>query len=626
MASGQEQLQPLAERASDWTPAPAHPREEARLEALAGLGLLDTPPEARFDRLTSLVAHVLDAPVVLISLVGADRQWFKSACGLDAQSTPRDLSVCAHAILEAGPLLVLEDLQASAPFSMHPMVTGEPGFRSYVGRILRTPGGLPLGTLCVLDHKPRRFNTHELETLVSFGGLVEEELYARMRHADDKARLAAERRVDAKTGLASRAHILEVLDTRAAEGWAADTPPTLLVFDLDDFTLVNRSMGRRVGDAILAGVGRRLVGALPDTVLTARLERDAFAVFFPPAPSEENAALLETARQALARPFPAEGRSLHLTAHAGAVSPIAPLSAASWLDLAEETCRQAQRQHLSLLLASDPTPKNLQERFQITVALREALASPAGQLRMVYQPKVSAVTGAVVGAEALIRWQHPVLGFVSPGKFVPIAEEMGLNWALSRFVLETVCAQIAAWRAAGLPEVPVAVNLSLSDFDRPELAEMVAGLLQRHGLPGELLELEITEQIDSADKKNIVEQMRQVRELGVGLSVDDFGTGYSSLAWLASLPIQTLKIDRSFVTDFATRPEVPPLMRGSLSLAQDLNLKTVIEGVETYAELDFIRDCGGDVVQGWVFSRPLEVDAFGDLAARSVWHRFPLKG
>jgi EAL domain-containing protein (putative c-di-GMP-specific phosphodiesterase class I) len=246
------------------------------------------------------------------------------------------------------------------------------------------------------------------------------------------------------------------------------------------------------------------------------------------------------------------------------------------------------------------------ERLRLENELHQALRQ--GQLHIVYQPQVVARDGRCVGVEALVRWHHPTLGDISPLKFIPIAEESGLIEALGSWVLDEACRQLSAWRAEGIRGLHMAVNLSAQQLRSPDLVHAVDAVLKRHGLKGSDLELEITESVAMENPERAIGQLQSLRDLGIQLAIDDFGTGYSSLAYLKRLPIQVLKLDRTFVRDIETDPSDAEISAATLALAHNLGLKVTAEGVETLAQRDYLIQHQCDFMQGYLFSKPLPAE------------------
>jgi EAL domain-containing protein (putative c-di-GMP-specific phosphodiesterase class I) len=251
------------------------------------------------------------------------------------------------------------------------------------------------------------------------------------------------------------------------------------------------------------------------------------------------------------------------------------------------------------------------ERMELESSLRHALDRKEFLLH--FQPKLSADMGHMCGAEALLRWRHPQRGLVSPADFIPVLEETGLILPVGLWVLETACAQLRHWQDAGLPTVPIAINLSARQFQQADLDERVNEILHRHGISPTMIELELTESMLMHDPAQATRTLGKLKHTGVRLSVDDFGTGYSSLAYLKQFPLDTLKIDRAFIKSIPHDPNDVAIALAIVNLAHNLNLDVVAEGVETDAQARFLIEQGCDILQGFCFSRPVDADAFTTL-------------
>jgi EAL domain-containing protein (putative c-di-GMP-specific phosphodiesterase class I) len=248
--------------------------------------------------------------------------------------------------------------------------------------------------------------------------------------------------------------------------------------------------------------------------------------------------------------------------------------------------------------------------LQLTNALHHAIDQ--GQLSIHYQPQISLNSKTIVGAEALLRWQHPEFGAVSPVEFIPIAEDTGDIYRIGAWVLEHSIAQLQAWQQEGLQLGRMAVNLSAAQFRHPQLPDQVASMLRKSGLDPQMLELELTESVSMDDPLAVIEMMDRLAELGVQMSIDDFGTGYSSLSYLKRFRVSRLKIDQTFVRDIMTDADDRAIVSAIINLAKSLGVKTIAEGVETADQLEFLKKAGSDEVQGYYFSRPLTADEFAE--------------
>ncbi len=415
---------------------------------------------------------------------------------------------------------------------------------------------------------------------------------------------------DPLTGLGNR-RALALASERLLADAHEQRPLALLLLDLDRFKDVNDTFGHHVGDRVLQQAGERLRAGLPGDALVARLGGDEFAVLLPVADRPEAQRVAEQVRALLHdTQFVVDERVMSLEASLGlALGPHDALEAAELLQRADVAMYQAKQRGTgwaAYQAASDP---NSPRRLALLTALKEALDARA--LRLLYQPTVDLADGRVTGVEALLRWRDPVLGDVSPGEFIPLAEQTGLVRDLTRLVLDEVLGQARAWLDAGV-RVPVAVNLSARNLHEDDLVEHVAALLHRHGVPAELLTLELTESAVVQDQALARAVLNRLVALGVGIALDDFGTGYSSMTSLLELPLTTLKIDRSFVAGDSVGASA--VVDASVYLAVSLGLVVVGEGVETVEQLVELRRVGCPVGQGYLFSRPLPAEQVLDVA------------
>jgi diguanylate cyclase (GGDEF)-like protein len=409
---------------------------------------------------------------------------------------------------------------------------------------------------------------------------------------------------DALTGLPNRLMLLERTAQALRRASRDHRSVAVLALDVDGFKLLNDSLGHGLGDELLRSVGTRLKGAVRETDTVARLSGDEFGLLLEVRDSDEAVVVVEKIRVATGRPFVLHGREVHVTFSGGlAIStrhgeaPEALLAAA---DIASARAREDGRDTVRTF---DPS---LNEKARKTVALEGAIrkALTDGELRLFYQPIISVPTGRIEGFEALLRWESAELGQVPPSDFIHLAEANGLIVPIGRWALKTACSQAREWQKAGTP-ARVSVNLSAREFRQPDLYLTVRDTIAETGLHAPLLDLEITERVamESPDVSQFV--LRELRSLGVTISVDDFGTGYSSLAYLRSFPIDALKIDGSFIQAMVNDPQSAAIVRSVIDLAHNLKLTTVAEGVETEEQLALLRRAACDRIQGYVVSRPL---------------------
>ena len=409
------------------------------------------------------------------------------------------------------------------------------------------------------------------------------------------ARIRRQMDYDDLTGLPNRTLFRRRLD--ASRGHAA-----VLLLDVDHFKEVNDALGHELGDELLQAIGERL-DALCEEEMAARLGGDEFAILLPHASEPDATAFAARIHEALEQPFELGGFSLEVKASVGvAVFGEHGEDADALLQHADVAMYVAKGAHAGTAVYSAEQDTNDAERLALAGELRRALERE--ELVVHYQPKADLETGRIVGVEALVRWIHPERGFIPPDAFIGIAERTGLIKPLSRYVLRSAIDQCAAWAAAGL-DLHVAVNLTIPDLLDLELPDRIAALLADAGVPADRLELEVTESTILADPFRARGVIDRLNELGVGFAIDDFGTGYSSLAYLKQLPVQTIKIDRSFVLDMLESESDAAIVRSTIDLARNLGLRVVAEGVETEAMWDALREQGCTLAQGYLISKPV---------------------
>ncbi|MCC5857112.1 MAG: EAL domain-containing protein [Ectothiorhodospiraceae bacterium] len=420
---------------------------------------------------------------------------------------------------------------------------------------------------------------------------------------------------DSLTGIPNRNYLLERIDQAIMRANQQNHAFALLHLDLDRFRTINEGLGHATGDTLLRLAAERLGDAEEGGELLARLGGDEFCLLVENITDSFQAATV--ARRLLAplrTPFEVARQSFYLPGSVGiALYPRDGRDPGSLLRNAESAMYQVKRDGGN---AYRFYSREMNESTLEQVALEGQLIRAVERLRgfrLEYQPKVEMGSGRIVGAEALLRWTRPDGVELPPAAFIPVLEQTGLIVELGRWIITEACRQVRAWGEQGLPMVPVAVNLAAPQFRHRGVAETVKAILNETALPPHLLELEVTESMLMTDVPDVVRTLNRFRELGVRIALDDFGTGFSSLAYLRRLPIDTLKIDRSFVNDLHNDAAGEPIVLAILSLASSLSLQTVAEGVETAHQHSFLRRHGCDLAQGYLFSKPLPPDGFAEL-------------
>ncbi len=415
--------------------------------------------------------------------------------------------------------------------------------------------------------------------------------------------------VDPLTGLPNRLLFMDRL-TQAVTGRKHDGEAlAVIALDLRDFRAVNDSLGRAAGDAVLEQVGERLRGILRTEDTVARLSGDEFGILLPRLVSvEDSATLADRIVDAVEAPYDIEGLHAPIAVRAGiSVVREGGVAAESLLEQADSAMYEAKSEEARYRFFSEELTARARQRLELAGELRQALAQ--GQLEVHYQPQHDLGTGAWVGVEALARWPHPERGWVSPARFIPAAERAGLIGQLGSWVLEQACTQARAWLDQGVPFGRVAVNVAAPQLNDAQLVEQVLATLERAGLPGEYLELEITESLMVSPESAVIERLDALRRRGVRVAVDDFGTGYSTLSYLKDLPIDRLKIDRSFVQGMADQERMLEVIRAIIALGRSLRYDVIAEGIEEERERDFLLAEGCSHGQGFLLARPAAAQA-----------------
>ena len=676
-----------------------------------------------------MASRLFDVPIVLISLLDRDRQFFKASVGLNVCETSRDVSFCAHAIMQDDVLLI-PDAVKDPRFSSNPLVVGPPFIRFYAGQPLATPTGEKIGTICLIDTQPRtsfseddhanlkdiaalvmdRMESHRLDHVRSisqarfeniaatspdaiicsnseggvtfwnrsaerlFGYRAEEILnrstemivpdswlpiyeaeLERLRHGE-KLELAdrtielsglrkdgtefpaelslstwregntmsvgaivrdiTERReneerlfrlasLDPLTDLPNRGAWRECL----REALVAGRPSTVLLLDLDGFKDVNDTLGHAAGDAVLKDVASRLTTVCADAVMVARLGGDEFVALLKGNDDRAARSLADGLVRALSLPYDFAGKSVEIGVSIGiALSPqhsTRPEELLGAADLALYRAKTAGKGRYEVFAPALREFAVARRAFELE--LRQAFEN--AEFELFYQPQIAVADRTVIGAEALIRWNHRDRGLLTPASFIDVLANKPIAPAVGEWVLKTACIQASRWSAT-VPGFRIGVNLFEAQFRSNQLILSVKNALNESALPASQLELELVENIFLRNDPATDTLLRDLRNLGVGLAFDDYGTGYASLSLLKRYPITRLKIDRSFVHDIHTSKEDGAVVKAVLYLGDSFGMEVIAEGVETEAEFDFLRQNGCRQVQGYLFGKPMAAEEF----------------
>lgn len=427
---------------------------------------------------------------------------------------------------------------------------------------------------------------------------------------------------DSLTNLPNRSYFQETLEKIFQQN-SEDKPWALCFLDLDRFKIINDTLGHNKGDLLLQAVSQRLKECVDHPGLVARFGGDEFTIIFPEiynkAEIERIAAnIIEQFRH----PFSIAGYDLFVTVSLGiSFYPLDgrnPETLIRCADIAMYRAKEVGKNQYAFFATE--MNQAAKERLQLEVKLRKAFERQ--ELFLNYQPRVNVKTGKIAGMEALMRWQDPDLGRVSPAQFIPLAEETGLIVPMGKWALQTACRQNREWQRMGLKDLTVSVNISTLQFQQEDAVEMILGVLQETGLDPHFLELELTESLFMVEREQAIRKLNLLVEKGIQISIDDFGTGYSSLNYLRYLPVNIIKIDKAFMCNIGKIAYDEALAEAIISMAHSLNLQVVAEGIETEAQYRFIRAKGCDEMQGYYFSAPVEAKAFEILAFREHENRY----
>jgi len=570
--------------------------ESRRLDALYKLNLLDTPPSEAFDRITRMAASLFKLPIAAVSLTDADRQWFKSRVGVEHTSIPRLRAPCGN-VADTGDLLIIPDLLEDPHFRESPLAAS--GIRYYAGAPLVTAQGHCLGAMCVLGPEPRDTTPEELTALCDLAGMVMAQI--EMRHAMG--------RIDPLSGLPNRNQFMEDFQDLQRDRSAGEQRLAVLInlATPEQLSHAARAMDPSYVDELVTDAARWLRGLVGPGRNVYHVTTTQFALIASPGMTIATYLPLLEAKMAQAR---GTAKSRHVATPTIGIAPfeVGTADCLGVLRQAQSAAHDALDTQTHIAVYSEAEDVLYRRRFTLLNDFGSALES-MDQLRLVYQPRMDIGTGACIGAEALLRWNHPTLGAIGPAEFIPVIERSGLAHAATAWVQAAALRQQRLWRDQGL-YLQLSINVSAANLLEPDFAAALETGLKQHGLPPDCIELEITESAIMEQPVKAHAMLDTIAATGVRLAIDDFGTGYSSLSYLQRMPADVVKIDQSFVIGLERDVRKQALVATMITLSQDLGHRVVAEGVECEEVLSFLRRAGCDEAQGFMFARPMEAEVF----------------
>ncbi len=590
--------------------------EEERIATLKSYAILDSGSETAFDSIVNYLKKQFDVQMCVISLIARDRQWFKAKCGIDADGTPRDISFCTYTIL-GDDVLNVPDATKDERFKDNPLVAGEPHIRFYSGAPLIAPNGHKLGSICVIDNKPKHdFCADKQQMLADMASMVMDQMEIRKAagevaleieqriQAETEARTAKEEAVyiafhDALTGLGNRAKLQDFCKINELAK-IDDKPVGAFYIDINKFKYTNDSLGHSVGDALLQKFANDMRSVFGDNAFLARLGGDEFFAIL--AVDDENHARALGAKfiDKIKEPMSLLGHTVIGSASVGiAVSPHHGETMDDLVARADMAMYNAKQTNLDQAYMFDfELEKQTLRRVALEKELQTSLIN--NEIEIYFQPIVEAKKQSLYGVEALIRWNNPRLGMVMPNDFIPLAEECGFIHELGAWVLKESIAMIKDFDGLML-----SVNLSPIQFKDPHLCENIKKIVLDSDIDPNRLELEITESALIHETQTVLDTIEPLRALGIHISLDDFCTGNSSLSYIKDFPLDKIKIDRSFVAQLGESQSVASVVQCLVTLASSMSMEVTAEGVETEMHETLLKFVGCQHLQGYRYGKPV---------------------
>lgn len=574
------------------TGAPIPPDEAKRLLQVEKLCPLEENADVVFDKIVAMAAEYFDVPISLISIVEQHRQWFRSRIGVEVTETPRSTSFCAYSILTKEPLEVL-DARFDERFMNNPLVTGPPYIRYYAGAPLLTEDGWSLGSLCIIDTKPRPpLDKRDASMLVYFAELV------MMRIIGVRSRNF----VDQPTGLFNRLRLEE--DIRSL--LLSENISQLVAVDVLTPKFLNdivRALGYSFAQDLIIAIKERLQKLLSVDCFLYKVSPTRFGFISPGLISIEK--LCNPIVAEFIDPVVCRGIPLQMQVGVG-VLPLSDKNQISqdWLRLVVSAADNARDRKIGWTAYEPRFDAAHQRAFTLLSSISNAVGS-SDQLSLMYQPQIELESGRCKSVEALLRWNHPILGSVNPAEFIPLAQKTALMQPLTDWVLHAVVKQACVWADQGL-SIRIAMNVTVSDLETPSFVDSVILQLNQYQLRPSAIEIEFTESELMINASEVSTQLSRLRALGIEISIDDFGTGYSNWTYLRQLPATIVKLDQSLIRGLDTDLENQRLVKTLIDLALRLGYRIVAEGIETEETLKIVTTWGCTEAQGYLIAKPMK--------------------
>jgi EAL domain-containing protein (putative c-di-GMP-specific phosphodiesterase class I)/GGDEF domain-containing protein len=546
-----------------------------------------------FQRITQLTSRMFEVPIAIITILDEHRQWFKAPVGVDMEGSLRTDAFCDHTIRNEG-IMVIPDAHLDSRFASNPMVTGNPHIRFYAGVPLILESGHAVGSLCIIDTKPREFSEAQRQQMTAMAEIVKAQI-------DYFHKIG---KIDEVTGLRNRAQLKSDLNSLCmiAPG-AARSLVLMEAINHSSLLEMSNALGLHYVEQLLrdiAAVVTQMTGAHA-TVYHVGLAR--FAWIISAGDEEDEEGLIRQLLEHLRKPITSADLKFELQPRAGVARfHLTPPEVDDVIRKAMVSVQQAGYNDRSFHRYEAQEDSRQQRSYRLLRDFGHALER--GQLRLIYQPKFDNHSFSCKSLEALIRWTHPGMGEIPPSEFIPLVETTPLIHSLTRFVVKTALAQIAAWKAEHI-DLEVSINISPRNLDDPDFPAYLKSMCLQYGVPLGNIVVECTES-DILTGTGTVQALQNIRKLGVKVALDDFGAAYSNLASLKSLPAEILKIDRSMVCDIDTNERALSVLKSIMMMASDLGYRLVAEGVDSAQIFDMLVSLGFDEIQGYYFSKPME--------------------